>query len=353
MRAEELKAKVFISCGQRCDEEKDTAERIKKALICEGYNPYVAVQKQTLRDLRHNIFKELEDSEYIVFVDFKREALVYPNDNTEQSIVEFLEKCQWRGSLFCHQELALASYLDLGTDRDMEILAFHEKGVKPKDGMMGALQVNSEEFTDPGCLPKLIACRARKKWKTQWKNRLQLTVEPPPDDGPYRHIKVNNQHHRKHAINCYAYLKAPRKYSNGKDIPTMELKWEFIEVGVPNVAIAAGSMRRFDAFWVKLAQPKGIRLSTHADTCVFEENIITDPGTHELTYVVISENFPDAEIACGLEIGCDGKVKCFKENHTNDKDMVDAAGPRDSGAGGCSRRGNAAGREAAVGLDDS
>ncbi len=304
MPDEEVKAKVFISCGQRSDEEKDTAERIKKALMCEGYNPYVAVQQQSLKALRERIFKELEDSEYIVFVDFKRERL----------------DCGklFRGSLFSHQELAVASYLDLGTERDMEILAFHEKGVDPEDGMMGALQVNPEEFTDPGCLPQLIACRARNQWEPGWKNQLRLSRRVEEKPAKYYHIEVENLHHRKHAINCYVYLKAPRKYSNGKDIPTMELKWEFVKVYVPNVAIGAGSMRRLDAFWVDLCKPNGINLSTHADTCLFVENIITDAGTHDLTYIVISENFPDAEITCEVEIDDRGKVKSFKEKETND-----------------------------------
>jgi len=70
----------------------------------------------------------LAASEYFVFVDFKRERL---NDTIE---------C--RGSLFSHQELAIASFLDL------EVLAFQEAGVKQSDGIMGFLQANAISFTD-------------------------------------------------------------------------------------------------------------------------------------------------------------------------------------------------------------
>ncbi len=330
MPDEEPRAKVFISCGQRSDEEKAIAREIEEALRCEGYDPYVAVEKQTLRDLRHNIFKELEDSEYIVFVDFKREALVPKDADIEKSVGQFLEscRCQWRGSLFCHQELALASYLDLGTDRDMEILAFHQEGVNPQDGMMRALQVNSQEFTDPACLPQRIACHARKKWKTQWKNRLQLTVEPAPNTAKYRHIKVENLHRRKHARNCYGYLKEARNTSPGEEIvfERVELKWALSKV--PNIAIFPKSSRRLDAFWLCGSKP-GIWLSTYTDApALFGENIIKKAGTYKLTYVVVSDNFPDAEITCKLEIDDRGDVKDFKETQTNDKDMVGAADAR-------------------------
>ena len=95
---------------------------------------------------------------------------------------------------------------------------------------------------------KLIACHAQKNGDPHWKNRLQLTVEPPPDDGLYRHIKVENRHGRKHASNCYGHLKEAHNASTGKEvvIPHCELKWELSKV--PNIAIFAKASRRLDAF---------------------------------------------------------------------------------------------------------
>lgn len=314
MLREELKAKVFISCGQHTCEERAIAREIEEALRCEGYDPYVAVQKQTLRDLRHNIFKELEDSEYIVLVDFKREALVPEDADLKQSVGQFLEgcRCQWRGSLFCHQELAAASYLDLGTDQDMEILAFHEKGVKTQDGMMSALQVNSQEFTDPGCLPKLIACHARNKWKHHWKNQLRLCRDPERhglavvngENIEFFHVSVRNLHKRKPAFNCYVYLEKVIDLSTNTPIsvPTIEFKWAGVMRA--NVLILPHSCRDFDALLINHEEPRRPRFNVFADSPHFEPQI-QNCTEAELTYVVVSENFPLARLTCRLHIDDD------------------------------------------------
>src|SRR5712692_545511 len=110
-RANDLRARVFISCGQaKGSAEESTASALAARLQVEGFDPYIAVQEQTLRGLRENIFAQLAQSEYFVFIDFKREPL----EGTDPPVC--------RGSLFTHQELAIASYLD------MPLLAFQESG---------------------------------------------------------------------------------------------------------------------------------------------------------------------------------------------------------------------------------
>jgi len=84
-----------------------------------GFDPYVAVQEQTLRGLKENIFRQLSYSQYFIFVDFKREKLEDKD-------------AMYRGSLFSHQELALASYLDI------PVLALQETGIKKNDGILRA-----------------------------------------------------------------------------------------------------------------------------------------------------------------------------------------------------------------------
>ena len=91
------KARVFINCGQAKNaDELVTASKIKNRLTELGFDPYVAVEEQSLRGLTDNIFERLKNSEYFVFIDFKREA------------VSGTQCC--RGSLFSHQELALAQF---------------------------------------------------------------------------------------------------------------------------------------------------------------------------------------------------------------------------------------------------
>jgi hypothetical protein len=71
------RARVFISCGQTKDsDELETAQKIRDRLQELGFDPYIAVEEQTLSGLKENIFRQLQTAEYFVFVDFKRERLL-------------------------------------------------------------------------------------------------------------------------------------------------------------------------------------------------------------------------------------------------------------------------------------
>ena len=127
-------ARIFISCGQsKKPDEIEVAKAIADRLRGRGFDPYIAVQEQTFQGLKENIFARLRNSEYFVFVDFKREK---PGRS---------QHC--RGSLFSHQELAMASLFEI------DVAAFQERGVKPLDGLIQLLQVNAVEHgpTRPYC----------------------------------------------------------------------------------------------------------------------------------------------------------------------------------------------------------
>lgn len=79
-----------------------------------------------------------------------------------------------RGSLFSHQELSIASFLDI------TVLAFQERGVKPTDGLLQFLQTNCIPFTDKHTLPNLVADLVRQRgWDPTWRNELILEASPP------------------------------------------------------------------------------------------------------------------------------------------------------------------------------
>ncbi len=121
-----VKAKVFVSCGQAVGSgEVDVARCVAANLVGLGFDPYVAVEEQTLRGLKEDVFAQLADSEYFVFIDFKREAL----SNSDPAV--------HRGSLFSHQELALATFLDI------PVIALQEAGVKRDDGILRFVQANA------------------------------------------------------------------------------------------------------------------------------------------------------------------------------------------------------------------
>lgn len=196
----ELRARVFISCGQsKSSDEVTIASQIKDRLCELGFDPYVAVQEQTLRGLKENIFEQLSKSEYFVFVDFKREQ-IDPLSGVH------------RGSLFCHQELAIASYLEIPT------LAFQEQGVKTGDGILGFIQANPTPFRDRHLLANVIADeinRRKEVFNPRWRNELVLERDPTQysrsrlQDGRwcrFFHVGVRNRHRSKTARDCYAYL---------------------------------------------------------------------------------------------------------------------------------------------------
>jgi len=279
------RARVFISCGQNRDtSEVAIVHQIYARLEKLGFDPYVAVQEQTLRGLKENIFRQLGYSEYFIFVDFKREKL------EDQDAV-------YRGSLFSHQELALASYLDI------PLLALQETGIKKNDGILGFLQANMISFTesDRHLLPSVIADKVIERgWDPNWKNELVLERDPKQFTDPFVtnagkrgrffHIKVRNRHRDRIATNCYVYLEKATKLDPSTEIPlqTVELKWRGYML--PNAHILPQTTRDFDAFFIFHDAPEMLQFQSFTDASDFIPQI-GGAGRYELRYVVVSDNF--------------------------------------------------------------
>jgi hypothetical protein len=60
----DMRARIFISCGQREGDESELANTIAHRLIQRGFDPYIAVEEQVLRGFTQNILPRLEESEY-------------------------------------------------------------------------------------------------------------------------------------------------------------------------------------------------------------------------------------------------------------------------------------------------
>jgi hypothetical protein len=303
------RARVFISCGQTKDSgELETAHKISERLKELGFEPYIAVDEQTLRGLKENLFPRLQDSEYFVFVDFKREKLV-PRLRRTTGMV-WSRNLQHRGSLFSHQELALASFLDL------QLLAFQEKGVKQDDGILRFLQANAIPFTDRNLLPNLIVNEVQKrKWNPH--SRTELVLERDPEQYAdhqvlngavveprrYYYFEVRNLHHRKTATNCYAYLEKALKLDRPPtEIPfkNVELKWSGYVL--PNAHILPKAARPVDAFAILHRLPTHLGLVSFSDSLAFGRPPIQSAGEYELHYAVVSDNFPIARASFVLSL---------------------------------------------------
>lgn len=299
------RARVFISCGQTKDsDELETAHKIRERLQALGFDPYIAVEEQTLSGLKENIFRQLGAAEYFVFVDFKREELV-PHGKSGPVTSS---KPQHRGSLFSHQELALASYLDL------PLLAYQEEGVKKDDGIIRFLQANAIPFTDRHLLPNVIADEVQSRaWTPHTKNELVLERDPVQSVDAkvtgtqfvrrFYYVVVRNLHHHKTATNCYVYLeKVIRLDAPTFEIPfgSVELKWAGYTL--PNAHILPKTERPFDALFTEHAQPTLVGFNVFSDSSLFGHPPIQAAGEYELCYSVVSDNFPIARASLTLSL---------------------------------------------------
>jgi len=300
-------SRVFISCGQqRGTDEVEIAHIIAERLQKMKFDPYIAVEQQSLEGLKENVFRRLRDSEYFIFIDFKREKL----DVSSNEVIH-------RGSLFSHQELAIAAFLNIE-----DLLAFQEEGVKKDDGILKFIQANCIPFApaDRRLLPDVIVRKVIERgWKSNWRNELILVRDdrdhedafhvPSKKMSRFYHIKVQNLHKERTAYHCVAYLESV-EYPTGerKTFNTVELKWK----GVihPYATIPPSSFpspfRYLDGFFVfhdspNIAYP-GINPFIIDFSAYRDRFKLEGPGDFRLTYVVFSENFAPAKATFKLQL---------------------------------------------------
>lgn len=302
-----LQARVFISCGQqKGTDEVEIAHKIVEKLEKMGFEPYIAVEEQTLKGMKENIFRRLSESEYFIFVDLKRERLFKLKHGS------FEDTGNNRGSLFSHQELALATFLDI------EALSFREKDVKEDDGILKFIQANCIEFTDRHLLPDVVAEKVRERgWNPNWRNELSLErddrdfqdvgyVGGERKPARFYHIKVKNLHPQKMARDCVAYLEEIKLLNGETNSPELvEFKWK--GVNTARVTIPPKKFRLLDAFHIFHEFPNVVHLGVNKFvidfTGYYELYKLNGPATFELTYVVFSENFSPARATFRLLVG--------------------------------------------------
>ena len=313
-----LEARVFISCGQRkkanlkkiskenvnmMTPEFQIAQQISKELKKLGFKPYIALEQQELEGVKEAIFKELRNSEYFLFIDFKREQLC------AEGTLEFVWNGVYRGSLFSHQELAIATF------QGLEVLAFQEEGVKKDDGVLKFIQANCKTFSDRKKLPSLVAAEVQKKWKPNWRNELALNrldrdfqdAENRGVLGRYYHIRVLNNHKNRIARNCIGYIEHYRNLETGetRDFELVELKWKGVTTQA--ISIPPKKYRFLDAFHIEhdWSYHVWLGLNPHIvdSSSLMQEYRVNGLGNHELYYVVFSEDFSPARAKFRLHLG--------------------------------------------------
>ena len=129
---------VFVSCGQRTQEEKRLGEAICKTIQDRGvFDCFFAEAQHNLNGLHENIFDALTKSDGFITVIHRRGNVSYGPGKRES-----LD----RASVWIEQEIAIAAYIQRTTKNDLLTAAYIEKGVG-REGLRGLLHLNPLEFT--------------------------------------------------------------------------------------------------------------------------------------------------------------------------------------------------------------
>lgn len=295
-----MPGRVFISCGQNSAEEIRIAAEIKAWFEepTRGYSAYIAIEIQNLYDINNAIVKELILSDYYIFIDFRRE----PIGRRKLFIREF------RGSLFSHQELALA--YNLGFDK----VIFLQEGGLTSEGFLKYIQSNSKFFKKRNQILKLIQEEVRnKKWSPLYSRHLiigGIVKIPSPiaygDHTGSRNVyiyecRIENNRGDKAAMNTLAILKSIEG-PNGQAIypDTSYLKWAG-QIGYSRTIFPLNSAR-FCLLQIDYNDLLSVYLQSAADIHPRLPIISGQAGNYKLSYQVFAENFPMLEFQVLLNL---------------------------------------------------
>lgn len=283
-------ARVFISCGQRSDKEKQLGFACREYFKSRGFATYLAEKAHSLEALTEDIFQHLRNSEYAVFIDCEREKLSPGN---------------FRGSVFVNQELAIAAFLPIEESR-----VFHEKRVVP-EGVAKHLIAKPIHFSDEQeFLGKLD--EETNEWRNDWRNELSVKFYGVLQDfrnqddkyGDWYHLEVSNNHQNKYARNCVAYVSRIKNLDTGGELDpgSFELVWS--GTGLFERHLMHNSTALVDAFFIIRGQ-NVIRFNSRRSTSPPFGIRTLQKGNYLLTYLVVSENFEEVTKTFKLEFGGD------------------------------------------------
>lgn len=301
-------ARVFISCGQRSDEEKDLARAIKRKASEMGFCPYLAFEVHSSKALTEGIYDHLRTADYFLFIDFKRERL----DPGEEH----------RGSLFSNQELSIASFLELDS------LFFVEEGIKQLDGVLQYVQGNPVSFDARNLLVEKIEHEIRSAaWLPSSRSELRIernkgqaeaSIIPNPLPGHgsqgvrvrYYHLQLRNLSKRLLASDCVVQVLGIRQVGRmGVEVPDI-VEMKFKHITFPTVFLPPGSVRQFDGMIIVEKKPAmavlGVLNNSYVDSgAVIAQHTLYGPGDFEVNIVAYSREFAPAKATLLIHLGTD------------------------------------------------
>ena len=317
-----MPAKVFISCGQRSDDEKAIADEVRAWFKEQGFEAYVAAEVQDLTDLAESVKNQLQTSDYFLFIDFCREDLSRNGEPT----------C--RGSLFSHQELALAYYLEF---EDSIIYLQDQNRTLEREGILKWLHVNPIPVGGqkrPPTRDEVVKAVADAVTKRKWAPSFSRLLVPRMGEKPstlvtYRDhttthlhpperkvyiwgVKVSNERRDRAALNVTATLRELYKgYAPPYCPDNAWLKWAG-HWEAYSMVIPPNDHRSFDALAFEGSPPR-VLLNSRFDVLALDpatgtlsrRPIIEAQGTYYLKYRIDAIGFPAREFYVELRLESD------------------------------------------------
>jgi len=275
-----MKAKVFISCGQKNKREREACKKISSILRDKyNLNTYLAFKIQGLNDVM-KIIDELKTSDYLIFIDFLRKGKI-------------------PFSLFAHQELAVATALGF-----KEIIAIKEKGQKLV-GFLPYIQANPEDFSDvEDLINRINELVSERGWGSADYSRnlvvsnlmrthfLQYTDHTDIYNGYVWEAEIKNMRYDIAAIHTVCILDKILVLPSNEEIKHSDrsyLKWSGHSSGYEKTILPLDyGIVNVLSMWVG---KRGIYLNSDRDTTP-RKPIVSDMGDYILKFKLCSQGFP-------------------------------------------------------------
>ena len=293
-----MPGKIFISCGQDSAEERQVAADLDVWLCGQGFNPYLAIQTQSLQDVDSGIIGNLKTSDYYIFIDFARDQI----GALAGGIPEY------RGSLFTHQELAIAYLIDFE-----HVIFLRERNVR-LEGLGRYLLSNARIFDRKDeALPLIQSEIANRNWDVLYSKQLAVSNliyagawkfvdHARSGDEHIWHINVENRRRDIPAFNTIVRLDKIT-IPNGSIIHSRDrnfLKWAG-KTKTFSTTIIQGDNASFDCFALDYHQPSHLYLHSEEDRPP-RQPIISSPGHYILHYQILAIGFDIAEFNIELDL---------------------------------------------------
>ncbi|MCJ7484240.1 MAG: hypothetical protein MUO31_14900 [Thermodesulfovibrionales bacterium] len=287
-----MPGKIFISCGQGNNEERQVANQIKIHLISQGYDPFVAVETQSIQDINTSIIGNLKTSDYYIFIDFARDRI---GKKKGKSICK---DSIFRGSLFTNQELAVAYVLEF-----KEVLYLQQENVN-LEGIGKYLLSNAIQFKSKSDVPSLVEqAIVRKGWNPLYSRHLALgspnyagACQYCDHTGTYSdhiwHLPIKNLRYDTAAFDTVVRLNEI-VHPNSNVIQSRDryfLKW-VSKINAYSATILPNDECNFDLFALDQLNNSLLRLHSEEDIRP-RQPIINVPGNYILRYQIFSKGFP-------------------------------------------------------------